>query len=189
MTGTGHEGSVLLVDASVCITLADVGAFDLLDGLRGDVVVPGAVCDEVTDNPARDELDTAIEDGWIAVEDPDVDAARRAAAHLGVEDSLAAGESDTAAASGDVALLAAVMERDRAVVVSDDRPLRETCKALSIPVSGSPGVVTRAVERGELDAEDARGLLYAMDEVGARLSATLVRRAERLIDAAVEARD
>ncbi len=189
MTGSGDVGRTLLVDASVCITLAGVGAFDLLDGLRGDVVVPGAVREEVTDNPARAELDTAIDEGWAAVVDPAVEAARRAAVQFGIDDSATVESGDTAEASGDVALLAAAMERDHAVVVSADRPLRETCKALSVSVSGSLGVVIRAAERGELDGADARDLLYAMDEVGARLSVTLVRRAERLIDAAGGARD
>lgn len=71
---------------------------------------------------------------------------------------------------------------DSSVVVTDDRPLRETCKALSIPVSGPTGVLVRAVERGDLTPDDAKDALLAMDEVGARLSASLLRRAERLID-------
>ena len=71
---------------------------------------------------------------------------------------------------------------DSPVVVTDDKPLREACKALSIPVSGSIGVLVRAVERGDVEAGEAKDTLYAMDEVGARLSASLVKRAEKLID-------
>lgn len=54
--------------------------------------------------------------------------------------------------TGDVALLGEALERSERVIVSDDKPLREACKTLSIPVSGSIGVPIRAVERGELNA-------------------------------------
>lgn len=78
------------------------------------------------------------------------------------------------------------LRNDRPVVITDDKPLRQTCKALSILISGSIGVLIRAVERGECTAEDAKQTLYAMDEVGARLSASLVKRAEQLIDDAAD---
>jgi predicted nucleic acid-binding protein len=88
---------------------------------------------------------------------------------------------------GDVALLAwALKAEDEIVVVTDDKPLRKACKALGILISGSLGVVIAAVERGDLAPEEAKGALVAMDEVGARLSARLLRRAERRIDEAAE---
>ena len=83
-----------------------------------------------------------------------------------------------------MALLALALRTETPVLVTDDKPLWQTCKALAIPVSGSIGVPVRAVERDVIDAEDAIDGLYAMDEVGARFSATLIKRVERLIDAA-----
>ncbi|WP_226004149.1 hypothetical protein [Natrinema salinisoli] len=89
--------------------------------------------------------------------------------------------------TGDVALLGMALERTDAIVVTDDKPLRDTCKALSIPVSGSIAILVRAVERDAVTVDDANDTLLAMDEVGARLSASLLRRAERLLeDAASE---
>lgn len=162
------------------ITLAEIGTLELLDGTAGEVVVPGAVAEEVTDDPAASALADGTDDGWIrvehvdAVEDPHLD---DAATHLGVDDP-----SDEVA--GDVALLALALATEECVVVSDDKPLRKTCKALSIPLSGSIGVLIRAVERGDLRASEAKAKLLAMDEVGARLSATLLRRAEAMIETA-----
>lgn len=43
-------------------------------------------------------------------------------------------------------------------------------------------MVIAAVERSDLDPLEAKDALVAMDEVGARLSARLLRNAERLID-------
>jgi predicted nucleic acid-binding protein len=172
---------VLLVDASVVITLARVDCLPLPRRLDGRVAVPEAVVAEVASEPAESALDDALEE-WAserAVLD-ELEAVGKARAYLG------AGEDAT---GGDCALLAAALHAQNAapempVVVTDDKPLRETCKALSVPVSGSLGVLIRAVEQDTLDADEAKARLLAMDEVGARLSASLLRRAERLIDEA-----
>jgi predicted nucleic acid-binding protein len=163
----------VLVDASVLITLADTGSVDLLAGLDGSIVVPDLVRQEITSDPAAKTLSDAIADGCVTCPQsiPDT-AVEEAASHLGRSDEEL---------RGDAALLAHALVAGDSVVITDDKPLRQTCKALSIPVSGSIGVLVRAVERGDIDPADATDTLYAMDEVGARFSASLVRKAERLI--------
>lgn len=173
-----EENRVLLVDASVFITLSEIGAADPLWDTAGTIIVPNAMASEITDEPATSVMERARERGSVRVvqaefEIPD------ARARLGVD-------STRERVSGDVALLALALHRSNAVVVSDDKPLRQACKALSIPVTGSIGLLIRAVERGDLGRDEAKDRLYAMDEVGARLSASLVRRAEQLIDEASE---
>lgn len=168
----------LLIDASAFITLAEIDAMDLLAALAGEVVVPTAVADEIVDQPAAGHLDEAVAEGWIRFElADDARALDHAAAHLGVE---------AESSGGDVALLALALVDELAVVVTDDKPLRKTCRALSVPISGSIGVLIAAVERGALTPDEAKDALVAMDEVGARLSARLLRRAERLIDDAAK---
>lgn len=170
--GDDSGSRTVLVDASVFITLAAVGSVDLLDGLEGEVVVPDRVANELTDDRSRAALANARERGSVRVV-PAEDRLDNARSYLGAADG------DT----GDVGLLAhALGAEEEVVAVADDRPLRKACKALSIPVSGSIGVLVRAVERGAISGEEATETLYAMDEVGARLSASLIRRAERLIE-------
>jgi predicted nucleic acid-binding protein len=171
----------LLVDASVFITLGEVDETDLMYGLEGRVVVPAAVRAEVTQDPAASELEAAIDRDDVTVLDTAEATAELDAAtdHLGR--SAADEETD-----GDVALLARALDRADPVVLTDDKPLRTACKALSIPVSGTIGVLIRAVERGAIGPETAKERLVAMDQVGARLSASLLRRAERLIDGAAD---
>lgn len=171
---------LLLVDASVLITLAEIGETDLLFGPEGTIAVPEAVRAEVTDDPAATELAAAIERGDVALLDDGAVSGRDEAA-----DRLGRSTDETEMV-GDVALLARAHERERAVVVTDDRPLRTVCKSLSIPVSGAIGVLIRAVERGAVPPETAKERLVAMDRTGGRLSASLLRRAERLIDDAAE---
>lgn len=170
----------LFVDASVFITLAEIDHADLLVGLDGEVVVPAAVAAEISDDPAASHLADATED-WLrvadAIEVAGTEAVRHAASHLG---------GDFEAYEGDVALLAFGTTVENPVVVTDDKPLRNACKALSVPLSGSIGVIVASVERDILAPAEAKDALVAMDEVGARLSARLLRRAEKLIDRAAE---
>jgi predicted nucleic acid-binding protein len=181
----------LLVDASVFITLTEIDRVDLLAAFEGTATVPSAVADEIRTEPAASVLEDAVSEGWLRRGPVETDTAlerdgewteptRKAAAHLGTDDS-------TDDWHGDVALLARALKTDgEVVVITDDKPLRKTCKALGVPVSGSIGVVIAAVERCDLDPEETKGALVAMDEVGARLSARLFRCAERLIDEAAE---
>lgn len=180
----------LLVDASAFITLAEVGRLPALLGAEGAIVVPEPVANEIPSDPAANALSSALDDGAVETLDAGFAAVRTAADHLGKdlteEDLTGRGHTKV---ERDIGLLALALECDDStvaldspVVVTDDKPLRETCKALSIPVSGSIGVLVRAVERSDLAPGDAKDALLAMDEVGARLSASLLRRAETLVD-------
>ena len=172
----------VLVDASAFVTLAGVGRAELLRGIEGRIEMPAVVQVEVADGPAAGALERATdrEAGWIrtprAPSEADVERARE---HLGRDES-------TRSFDGGVALLAPAIGADDPVVVTDDEPLRRSCAALGVPVSGSIGVVLAAVERGALGPKEAKEALVAMDEVGARLSARTFRRAERLVDETAE---
>jgi len=189
---------IVLVDASVFITLAEIDRLSSLANVAGRLVVPKPVQNELTSDVAARELSARTPDE-IEVWDVALAPLHAAASHLGKPLSEEETEGyEHATIEGDIALLAlaldpAAPDRDTAddsLVLTDDKPLRKTCKALSIPVSGSIGVLVRAVERGDLSPEDATAALEAMDEVGARLSASLLRRAERLIaDAAMQANE
>lgn len=173
----------LFVDASVFITLAEIDRVNLLDRLDGEIVVPTAVADEISDEPAASHLDAASDD-WLRIADAvkvtGPETVEHAASHL---DTNPIGDAtDDPKFEGDVSLLEFGTIAENPVVVTDDKPLRNACKALGVSLSGSIGVLVAAVEHGSLDPDDAKDALVAMDEVGARLSVRLLRRAERLID-------
>ncbi|MFU8869092.1 hypothetical protein [Natronococcus sp.] len=65
MTDDRNDRRTLLVDASVFITLADIGSLDLLRGTSGEVRMPEAVVEEVSSEPAERELESAL-GVWIA---------------------------------------------------------------------------------------------------------------------------
>lgn len=185
------EDRTLLVDASVLITLARIDSFELLRKMSGQVVVPAVVVGEVDRDPGRSHLREAAGE-WVVSRSVIDEIGERENSSVAFETAKAQlAESDEASPSGDVALLTeAIYQRQfverPVVVVTDDKPLRQTCKAMAIPVSGSIGVLIRSVENGAITREQAEANLVAMDEVGARLSASLLRRAERLIEDAAE---
>ncbi|MDS0280828.1 hypothetical protein [Haloarcula onubensis] len=185
----------LLVDASVFITLAEIDALSCLESLDGTLVVPSAVRREVNNDPAKTQLERLVVAGTITEldwfqwsDEKGVSGEPVAATHLGTDPEVAVDTKDSPArlADGDVALLCFGRHIEGIVVLTDDKPLKKTCKSLSIPVSGSIAVLVRAVESGQYTATQSKNKLYAMDEVGARLSASLVKRAEKLIDDAAD---
>jgi predicted nucleic acid-binding protein len=182
----------LLVDATVFITLAKVDALDCLAPLEGALVVPSAVRREISSEPAQTQLERLVAAGTISdidwfqwTQKREVSGERVAAAtHLGTDPAATVDTIDgqQVLTDGDVALLSLARSMENVVVLSDDKPLRNACKSHSISVSGTIAVLVRAVERGQYTREKATKKLYAMDEVGTRLSASLVKRAEQLID-------
>jgi len=170
----------LLVDADVFITLAEIGAVDLLRCLQGTLWIPVPVDQEIVCRPAATALADAIDAGWLRVAAPPPDqCVRNAALHLGRD-------VDRVTYNGDIFLLAHALALDGSTVITDDEPLRRCCRRLSIPVAGSLAVLVRAVERGRLGPERATATLFAMDTVGPRLGASVLRNAESMIDEAAE---
>ncbi|WP_136716674.1 DUF3368 domain-containing protein [Halorientalis salina] len=170
----------VLVDADVFITFARVGAVDVLRSVQGTLWMPVPVDQEIVSRPAATELASAIDAGWLGIAAPPPDQyVQHAALHLGRD-------VERVTYNGDIFLLAQALAVPGTTVVTDDKPLRRCCRRLSIPVAGSVAVLVRAVERGTLGPARATATLFAMDKVGPRLSASVLRDAERLIAEAAE---
>lgn len=164
----------LLVDATTLIALGTVGELDRLGHFDGERVVLPQVRADVTTEPARTNLDRALESEVVTTDT--ADDARIAQAQTVL------GESTV---NGDVELIAAVLADtadDRAVgVVSDDRRVRTTARGLGARVTGTVGVVVRAVEEG-LPADEAEALVARLDAHGLHMTGELRARAAALID-------
>lgn len=185
----------VLVDASVFITLARLDEIPALTNVRGQLIIPKPVEREITSDVAVRALSARVDTDEIKVVDAGLAPLGSAAAHLGRElakdDVMGHNHSEV---EGDIALLGLALQQvesndgndEPPLVVTDNKPLRNTCKALSIPVAGSIGILVRAVERGDINPEEAKLSLEAMDGVGARMSASLYREARRLIEDAGE---
>lgn len=167
----------IYLDATTLIALGTVGELDLLTRLSGDLVVPSQVRAEVTTEPAATNLDRFIAGDEVMVEaESDEDRLSQAMTVLGEETE-----------NGDVHIVAAVLAataEDRPVgVVSDDRRVRTTAQGLGATVTGTVGVVVRAVEEG-LDPASAKALVERIDSHGLHMTASLREKAYTLIEEA-----
>ena len=150
---------LVTVDASALIGLAKAGAFDLLRSLFETTTVTCIVRDEVLageDLPGAQELTSAIEAGWVSLQNIEPD-----------EESFAdldAGESST--------LALAHAHRGRCLVVMDERLGRLHAETLGIPVTGLAGILLQGKREGLLDA--VRPVLVELERNGFRLSSTVV---------------
>ena len=163
----------LFVDATTAIALGRVGELDLLTNFDRTPTILPSVRAEVTTEPAATNLRTFLESNRIA-ENPRLKtgAIEKAREILG-EDGR----------NGDVEIIAAVFQHsgDGIGVVSDDRRVRTTARSLGVTVTGTIGVVVRAVEAG-YSAEEGKELVRRIDGHGLHLTGELRETAYDLID-------
>lgn len=173
---------IVYLDASVLISLGSIGELPVLDALDGDLRVPETVRAEVTSEPAATALERFTSEFDVPIEAAaDVPADRREeAARLLGDESL----------NGDVHIVAGVLHRreseDSVGVVSDDRRVRTMAESLGATVTGTVGVVVRAVADGDLDEAAARDLIRRIDSHGLHMTGELREKADDLISDAAD---
>ncbi len=176
------------VDATVLIALGNAGRLDLLTVFDDHVTIPGVVAAEVTTEPATSNLNALLNSGKVGFSSPsdlsdETNEARAKAKELLNEDEI----------NGDVALIGTVLQHRRkdvaVAVVSDDRRVRRVAEGLGAEVTGTVGVVVRAVSDGELTTDDGKRLIERIDERGLHMTANLRQRATELIEDAGTERD
>lgn len=158
------------VDVTPVYNLGQTGSLDILECLEGALVIPDAVVDEVTVEPAATNLEIYLEN--TDVSGPDVSAWVDTAQGL-------LGSREPAS---DVALVAGLLrghERDQQVaLVSDDRRLRAVAEGLGATVTGTFGVITRAsVDDKYFSTSQAKRLVRRTDHHGVQMTGRLRERA------------
>lgn len=171
----------IYVDASTLIALETVGALDLLFSFDGRIVVLPAVIDEVTSEPAATNLERFMEtnENDVRTCSPATDSDRTQAQSVLDESEL----------NGGVHLVASVLAHtavnEPVGIVSDDRRVRTVARGFEATVTGTIGVVVRAVEEGYAK-DDARVLVRRIDSNGLHMTGELREKADALINHAAE---
>ena len=161
-------------DATTLIALGSVDALDLLNVLDSEIVILDRISSEVTTEPARTALQRFREEADlgspIAVDEGTIEQAQSMLGEQGQ--------------NGDVALIARVLahDGDDIAVVSDDQRVRTMARTLGATVTGTVGIVVRAVTAGRLTAEEAKDLVRRLDSHGLHMTGELRERADELID-------
>lgn len=127
----------VIVNSTPLIVLSNIGRLDLLHQLYGDIIIPQAVFDEVTqkEDSACNQIRT---ESWIHTEQIHSATDRRM-----FQAKLHAGE---------VEVMQLAQENPTAdLVVLDDNAAKKTAKFLGLTVTGTLGILLKAKARGIIE--------------------------------------
>ena len=154
-----------IVDASPLILLGKIGRLDLLRVGGPEVVVPGAVLEEVggyePDEAAAQEIVLA---SWI-----------RVAPSAPIPSSIQAWDLG----AGETAVLALALDDRDCEVILDDRDAKRCAQTLEITARGTLGLVLLAKQLGEVSA--ARPLVDQLKHNGLYLTDEVINQALALV--------
>lgn len=164
------------VDATPLYNLGQTGALEVLLAPELELVIPTAVRDEITVEPAATNIERFLDEESITTA---VDAADWE------DDAMAI--LDTAEKNGDVALVAGLLaDRDRGVetvLVSDDRRLRAIGEALDATVTGTFGMIVRAsLDDKYFSTNQVKRLVRRVDNHGVQMTGQLRERTVGAVD-------
>jgi predicted nucleic acid-binding protein len=175
----------IYVDATTIIALGELGELRLLLAFDGRLSIPPSVSEEVTTEPALNNLSSLFSRGGVSTGKP----VRRHHEEENARDN-ALGLLDEPEQNGDVDVIGGVIlhvnRNEEVAVVSDDRRVRTVARGLGATVTGTIGVVVRNVADGELTADEAKALIRRIDSHGLHMTGELRERADELIDEATE---
>lgn len=167
---------MIFVDATTLFDLGQVGELKLLGTFEGRVVIPEAVRDEITFEPAATNLSRFLDEH-------EVESLSKGEAFI--EDAQAL--LDATAVTSDVTLIAGLLAaRDRgeeAALVTDDTRLRAIADGLGATVTGTFGVVVRAAKDDKyFPTTQAKRVIRRTDHHGVQMTGTLRERAVGEVD-------
>lgn len=145
-------------DASPIILLSKVGQADLLLALPAELAIPEAVIREVVAGPERSLARQWLHENENRFARPAV--------------PVASGVASWDLGAGEQAVLSQSHAEQGWTVVTDDLAGRRCAEALSVPRTGTLGVVLLAKEEGLL--AEVKPVVEALAEVGLRASGTLL---------------
>ncbi|MFT4947798.1 MAG: putative nucleic acid-binding protein [Natronomonas sp.] len=166
----------IYVDATPLYDLGQIGELELLEVFDGEIVIPQAVIDEITVEPAATNLARFLEEN-------DVETEPGTARCLDDAERLLDEPTETSDAALIACLLAARDRGDTAAFVSDDRRLRAVADGLGATVTGTFGVTTRAaVDSKYFPATQAKRVIRRTDHHGVQMTGQLRERAIGEVD-------
>ena len=117
------------------IGLADIGCFDVLQKLYGEIMIPAAVLEEVKSEPAR----TLVRNSDFIHVYP-------------VKDSQSRKMFSSRLHAGEVEVMLLAEEKQADLLIMDDNAAKKTAKYLNLTVTGTMGVLLKAKREGFIPA-------------------------------------
>lgn len=177
---------MISVDATALIALGQIGELDLLLCLNQHITLEGEVLDEVSTEPARTNLGEFLNQDSVGASRGTGDLFDESAeAEEKAKDLL--GEKEV---NGDVRIISGVVRNknteDERIIISDDKRVRTVANSLGATVTGTVGVIVRAVEERDMTAEEGKDLVRQVDSHGLHMTGELREKAYELVEEAAE---
>lgn len=174
----------VLIDATPLIALGQIGKLDLLTCFDGRINVVPEVENEVKTEPANTHLDRWLNDSeketFVRIrEGYDSSWTYNEAKQI-------LGESDV---NGDVQIVTVILvdeTENEFAVVSDDKNVRTVARSFGVAVTGTIGVIARAIEERDMTAEEGKDLVRRVDRNGLHMTGELREKAYELVEEVAE---
>jgi predicted nucleic acid-binding protein len=177
---------MILVDATTLLSLGNIGELGLLLHFNRKPAVLPFVDEEVTSEPARTNLNRFYDHEGVRSPSSGFVLSDRPTERARQETERMLGQSEI---DGDFEIIFVVCIKTNAEhpvgVISDDRRVRTIADGLGATITGTIGVVVRAVEE-ELSEKEGKKLIREIDRHGLHMTGELREKADELIEEAAE---
>lgn len=145
---------VVIVNTSPLFYLHRLGCLNILEKLYGEIVIPGAVVDELNEGKkVGEDVPEITNYKWIKVKDVIIPAFIKIISDLG---------------QGEAEILALACEEKKPLVIIDDEIARKIAKLQGIKLTGTAGVLLKAKTNNYIP--EIKPVLEKLREVGFYLS-------------------
>lgn len=145
---------VVIVNTSPLFYLHRLGCLNILEKLYGEIVIPGAVVDELNEGKkVGEDVPEITNYKWIKVKDVTIPAFIKIISDLG---------------QGEAEVLALACEEKKPLVIIDDEIARKIAKLQGIKLTGTAGVLLKAKTNNYIP--EIKPVLEKLREVGFYLS-------------------
>ena len=153
----------MIVDSTVLISLGNIGKIELIN----NCIIPDKVLKEITNEPAKNALLTLKFQKVIPLQNT----IEQSLKILG--DKYETGDSD---------IVALLIDSPSSIIATDDKRLRNVCRALGGKVTGTLGILINSVKKQNISKEEALMILDKLNEIGFRMSLELYNTVREKIE-------
>ncbi len=162
---------IVVSDTTPLIALMKIGRLELLRELFGEILIPGGVYRELTENKSfPEEAEQIRNTDYVRIaavnEDKAVDILRRST-------GLDLGESEAI-------VYADAVKAD--ILLMDEAKGRKVAKSLGLRVMGTVGILLASHESGLIGPVEARNAVFALKQANQRISDALMEEALKRIE-------
>lgn len=144
----------MIVDSTVIISLTNIGEIEMIN----QCIIPENVLKEIINEPAKSAL--------LTLQFQKVTPSKNSKLH---SLSILGDKKET----GDSDIVALLIDKPSSIIVTDDKRLRNVCRALGGKVTGTLGLLINSVKKESISKETALILLDKLNRTGFRMSIEL----------------